>query len=116
LSAGQFSFGLSISIEAMTWSTWFYLAENWRSVLTGKLSTFGAMAAGYPSAVFFDWLIRYVRYYLLLDGHSLALAAGHVWTGGLWALFLVLSVYRHRLDKISPTRLMHCMRSRLAGR
>jgi hypothetical protein len=49
-------FGLSLSIEIMTWTLWTYIVMNYRALITDRIRTFLAVLAGIPSYVFIGWV------------------------------------------------------------
>jgi len=52
-------FGLSLSIEIMTWALWAYIISNYTELVTNKIRTFLAVLAGIPSYLFLGWVVSY---------------------------------------------------------
>jgi hypothetical protein len=87
---GGFGYGLSFSIEIMTWALWAYIISKSTEVLTRKIHILCAILSGIPSYGFFNWLFS-----LFLgttdDPYTWSLAMGHVLIGIISA-FVIMGV------------------------
>jgi len=93
MSTGYFGFGLSLAIEAMTWSLWTYIIKNYDKVLKRRVDAFMVLLSGIPSYVFFGWLLEYLLHsvgIVKLSPYQLGLAILHVGYGVLVIAFIIL--------------------------
>jgi len=92
ISYGEFSFGLSSSIESMTWFLWMYIIANFKEVIKNKRHVLMAILSGIPSYVFFGWLIAFLFGYFNSDPYNQNLAVGHA-IYGVVTLIIALILY-----------------------
>ena len=91
-------FGLSYSIEVLTWTLWAYIICNYREVVKNRISVLMAIVAGIPSTVFLSWLIRYLLGYAS-DPWDNALAVGHIEFGIVSGIVVLLVVFRQKIAR-----------------
>jgi hypothetical protein len=92
LKTGKFGFGLSFSIESMTWSLWAYIIANFKEVIKNKLHVFMVLLSGIPLQCFFDWLLYFLLGYYKDNPYYENLAIGHI-LYGVVTLIIILILY-----------------------
>jgi hypothetical protein len=85
---GGFGYGLSFSIEIMTWALWAYIISKSAEVLTRKIYILCAILSGIPSYGFFNWLFSFFLG-STDDPYTWGLAMGHVILGIVSALVIM---------------------------
>jgi hypothetical protein len=86
IRCGQFGFGLSYSIESMTWFLWAYIIVNFKEVIKNRLRVFMAIFSGIPSYVFVEWLIGFLFGYYSKNYYHQNQALEHIIYGIISAL------------------------------
>ena len=89
-------FGLSLSIEIMTWSLWAYIVSNYKEFITNKINTFLVVLAGIPSYVFVSWLVPFLFGSFNNDPYDASEAFLHIVFGVVSGLGVLLVVYLTR--------------------
>jgi len=89
-------FGLSLSIEAMTWTLWAYIIRNHDELITNKTRTFLAVLAGIPSSIFLGWVVSYSFGFdsNLYDGSE---AFGHIFFGVASCVVVSIVAFRSEI-------------------
>jgi hypothetical protein len=88
----QFSFGLSFSIEIMTWTLWAYIISHYKELIINRICLLMAILAGIPSFIFLGWVVSY-SFGLSNDPYESSLAVGHIMLGILSGLGVLLIVF-----------------------
>jgi len=92
----QFGYGLSFSIEFMTWALWAYILMHYRELIKKKIHIFMVILSGIPSIVFFGWFIGYIMGNYAKNQYFQSLAKDHVFTGIVGVVIFCTLAY---LDK-----------------
>jgi hypothetical protein len=87
LTSGRFGFGLSLSIEAMTWTLWAYIIKNHEKILKRNYDVLFSILAGIPSVVFLGWLLNIV-YNPVQTAYYQILTTNHVLYGSI-TMFII---------------------------
>jgi hypothetical protein len=85
-------FGLSLSIEIMTWSLWAYLVSNYKELITNRIRTFMAVLAGIPSYTFVSWVVPFLFGSYNNDPYNASEALLHIVFGIVSAVGVLLVV------------------------
>lgn len=103
ITGRQFSFGLSFSIEIMTWTLWAYIASHCHKLVRSRISLLMSILSGIPSYVFLGWVISY-SFGFAGDPYDNSLAIWHIAVGGISGIGVLLIVFgreiRNELKKV----------------
>jgi len=102
IASQQFGFGLSFSIEIMTWALWAYIIKHYQELIKNKINLLMAILSGIPSVVFLEWVFSYSFGYST-DPYDRSLAAWHIMWGIISGIGVLLTVFgqdiKHELKK-----------------
>jgi len=99
LLCGEFSYGLSFSIEIMTWSLWAYILMHYKELIEKRIYIFMTILSGIPSITFFEWFIGYIMGNYTKNPYYQNLATRHVSFGIMGAIVIcILAYFYKKLD------------------
>jgi hypothetical protein len=94
----QFSFGLSFSIEIMTWTLWAYIIRHYHELIKNRICIFMAILSGIPSYTFLGWVVSY-SFGFSSDPYGSSLAVCHIVVGILSGIVVMLIVFGHDIGQ-----------------
>jgi hypothetical protein len=106
IKQGEFGFGLSYSIEIMTWALWAYIISRSKELIKSKLQTLMAILSGIPSFVFIGWLVYFLFGYYATDPYYRDLALDHIFIGVVSAVFIVLTIFGKEIWDFSKSKML----------
>jgi hypothetical protein len=90
----QFGFGLSYSIEIMTWTLWAYIISHYHELIKNRICLLMAILSGIPSFTFLGWVVSF-SFGFSSDPYDSSLAVGHIVVGILSGIVVLLIVFGH---------------------
>lgn len=90
----QFDFGLSYSIEIMTWALWAYIIGHYHELIKNRICLLMAILSGIPSFTFLGWVVSF-SFGFSSDPYDSSLAVGHIVVGIVSGIVVLLIVFGH---------------------
>ena len=98
LLSQQFGFGLSFSIEIMTWTLWAYIIRHYHELIKNRICILMTILSGIPSYIFLGWVVSY-SFGFSSDPYDSSLAVCHIVVGILSGIVVTLIVFGHDIGQ-----------------
>jgi len=106
----QFGFGLSFSIEIMTFALWLYIIKQHDELMKNRICLLMAILSGIPAYTFLGWVVSF-SFGFSNDPYESSLAIWHIIVGVLSGMGVPLFVFRHDIwQKLKKARVHLCAR------